>query len=314
MEGNLEQIHWRGEVSELERVVKRFGFEVYYTKLTPGPIDVESFEVQVDGGLVYRERFGCQIVPYGTSSPHTHTILVCKRGIGRFFGQDFSPRQVVLYPPASAIDALAFPDLVTTHFALPSDKIAAAAAELEVDLIQSSRAFVVSPGVDRLHRLQVIDDKVNEILDRRDLAVWREVEQELVETFLGLFDAATHGGSWWEPSSRAGVEHALATRTYICSTPPDELDLHSLARDRGITRQHVNRCFREVYAISVHEFVHLWHLNQVRRLLLEQDPPMTITEAAYSCGFNHLGRFAAEYRHLFGETPSQTLHREAQSI
>ena len=307
---DLEQIHWCGEVSELERVVKRFGFEVCYTKLSPGPIDVESFEIRVNGALVYRERFGCHMVPHGSSAPEAFTVLVCRSGVGRFFGQEFSPREVVLYPPGCAFDALAFPDLVTTHFLLPVDRITAAAGEFEVDLIQSSRALVMAPGVDRLHHLQVIDDEVGEILDRQDVTGWRGLEQELVETFLGLFDVAAHGGSRLEPSSRSGVEHALAARRLICSTPPEELDLRSLARERGITRQHLNRCFRQTYAVAVNEFVHLWRLNQVRKVLLTNGRPvMTVTEAAYSCGFQHLGRFAGEYRELFGETPSETLRR-----
>ena len=44
--------------------------------------------------------------------------------------------------------------------------------------------------------------------------------------------------------------------------------------------------------------------------LRRAEPETTsVTEVAMTCGLRHLGRFAAEYHHRYGETPSQTLHR-----
>ena len=34
-------------------------------------------------------------------------------------------------------------------------------------------------------------------------------------------------------------------------------------------------------------------------------------DVAARCGFPHFGRFAVEYRRRYGETPSQTLKRQA---
>nr|WP_243645044.1 helix-turn-helix domain-containing protein [Rhodovulum euryhalinum] len=39
------------------------------------------------------------------------------------------------------------------------------------------------------------------------------------------------------------------------------------------------------------------------------DSAPTVTEAAITCGFGHLGRFSAAYRARFGEAPSQTRAR-----
>jgi AraC-like DNA-binding protein len=50
-------------------------------------------------------------------------------------------------------------------------------------------------------------------------------------------------------------------------------------------------------------------LGAVREALLAPGDGASITEIATSFGFTHLGRFAAEYRRLFGETPSATLAR-----
>jgi AraC family ethanolamine operon transcriptional activator len=47
-------------------------------------------------------------------------------------------------------------------------------------------------------------------------------------------------------------------------------------------------------------------LNGARRSLKET---ASVTEAATSWGFWHFGRFAQDYRALFGEQPSATLKR-----
>jgi AraC family ethanolamine operon transcriptional activator len=53
-------------------------------------------------------------------------------------------------------------------------------------------------------------------------------------------------------------------------------------------------------------------LSQARRALLCADAELvTVTEIATCFGFVELGRFSVEYRRMFGESPSQTLHRVA---
>jgi AraC family ethanolamine operon transcriptional activator len=51
-------------------------------------------------------------------------------------------------------------------------------------------------------------------------------------------------------------------------------------------------------------------LNRVYRTLRHADPAETlIKQIAYENGFRHIGQFSQDYKHLFGELPSETLQR-----
>jgi AraC-like DNA-binding protein len=43
--------------------------------------------------------------------------------------------------------------------------------------------------------------------------------------------------------------------------------------------------------------------------MLARGRSATVTEIATGLGFVELGRFSVEYRRMFGESPSETLHR-----
>jgi AraC-like DNA-binding protein/tetratricopeptide (TPR) repeat protein len=52
-------------------------------------------------------------------------------------------------------------------------------------------------------------------------------------------------------------------------------------------------------------------LESARRELLQAVPGIRIMDVALRCGFAHFGRFSIAYRRRYGETPSQTLARQA---
>jgi AraC-like DNA-binding protein len=51
--------------------------------------------------------------------------------------------------------------------------------------------------------------------------------------------------------------------------------------------------------------------EHARRELLQGAPGARVMDVALRCGFPHCGRFSVEYRRRYGETPSQTLKRQA---
>jgi AraC-like DNA-binding protein len=72
----------------------------------------------------------------------------------------------------------------------------------------------------------------------------------------------------------------------------------------------LRNAFKRTHNLLPCRHLRILRLNWARRALLEAENGLaTVTEIATSFGFVELGRFAVEYRSLFGESPSATLRR-----
>jgi AraC family ethanolamine operon transcriptional activator len=69
--------------------------------------------------------------------------------------------------------------------------------------------------------------------------------------------------------------------------------------------------FRESYGLTPVRYLKLRRLEGTRRALTRTEHG-NVTDVALEFGFWHLGHFAADYKALFGEAPSQTLRRSVR--
>ena len=90
----------------------------------------------------------------------------------------------------------------------------------------------------------------------------------------------------------------------------DALAMPDVARELGVSLRALQVAFREHRGRSPREVLVSIRLEEARRRLLAAgDDGTSVTDAAMSAGFAHLGRFATAYRHAYGEAPSDTLRR-----
>ncbi len=90
----------------------------------------------------------------------------------------------------------------------------------------------------------------------------------------------------------------------------DIFSVTDVARDLGVSVRSLQMAFREHRGQSPRDALVGIRLDEARRsLLMASDDGTSVTDAAMSAGFTHLGRFAAAYRRAFGEAPSDTLRR-----
>ena len=87
-----------------------------------------------------------------------------------------------------------------------------------------------------------------------------------------------------------------------------DVTLADLCEASGVSERRVRSAFYECCQMSPTAYLRVTALNAVRRELVE-GPHLrdAVSRAATDWGFWHLGRFAAQYRALFGESPRHTL-------
>ncbi|PVZ11012.1 AraC family transcriptional regulator [Actinomycetospora cinnamomea] len=110
------------------------------------------------------------------------------------------------------------------------------------------------------------------------------------------------------PASSTVVRRVLDRAAEDPARPPTASEL---ARLTGVSERTLRAIFHAEFGVGPVTHLRRRRLDAVHRDLVALDPAgaTTVADVAHRHGFAHAGRFAAEYRARFGETPSATLAR-----
>jgi AraC family ethanolamine operon transcriptional activator len=93
----------------------------------------------------------------------------------------------------------------------------------------------------------------------------------------------------------------------------EDLKLRDLTEQLGVSTRVLQLAFNAAGLCGPARFLLAVRLNRARRdLHLSIGFRRTVTNTALAHGFSHLARFSAQYKHLFGELPSETLARATE--
>lgn len=133
----------------------------------------------------------------------------------------------------------------------------------------------------------------------------------LGELLLDAFVDALEGAAGSHESSRhlgrleQRERFLQRAEAFLCSQDALQYSSRALGSALSMSERQLERVFHDVYGMTPKRWHQVARLNQARQLLLDE-PRACVTEVALRAGFSHLGRFASEYRQLFGERPSDT--------
>lgn len=144
---------------------------------------------------------------------------------------------------------------------------------------------------------------------------WTVTGQALRQLRAELIEPLVWGIASGEP--RSHERHALSAAAivrkvedWVDGRPPETIQIADLCGALNFSRRTLHRAFAESLGIGPARYLTLKRLAAVRTELRWSDPAeINVTQAAIKYGFWELGRFAREYRQIFGERPSETLSK-----
>ena len=110
--------------------------------------------------------------------------------------------------------------------------------------------------------------------------------------------------------SRLSSDTVAKALKHACGQKWGGLQVADLALAAGVTSRTLLRMFRQQLGVGPASYLKLRQLNMVRRALRGKcEPSSKITNIMSEHGVTEFGRFASEYKALFGERPSETVAR-----
>ena len=136
----------------------------------------------------------------------------------------------------------------------------------------------------------------------------RQLQADLIEPFLWgvLLDES-------RSRERHGWSSAVLVRKaedWADGRSPETTQIGDLCQALHVSRRSLHRAFAETLGMGPSHYLTRRRLTAVRTELRGRDAEaITVTDIATKYGFWQLGRFAQQYRQLFGERPSDTLRK-----
>jgi AraC family ethanolamine operon transcriptional activator len=128
-----------------------------------------------------------------------------------------------------------------------------------------------------------------------------------------LVQAITHGCSSSVPNLSAGRNRALNALEISIESWINDPDRGLRVADiEGTSQRMMEIASREIYGVTPHRWIKMAQLNAAYRDLLDLHCS-SVTEVCEKWGIGHTGRFAKDYRALFGESPRDTLKNSGEA-
>lgn len=193
--------------------------------------------------------------------------------------------------------------------------LSAEAATVGCDLAPPRQTQTVIPPAAAMERLQHLHaaiaramEDMPESLDNP--AAVHGMEQSLMEAMVVCLGEANTQTDTLALQHQTVIMHRF--RRALERHRDQPVYIPELCAEIGVSDRALRACCREQLGMGPHRYLLLRRMHLARRALLGSAPTQTtVTDIATRFGFWQFGRFAQEYKTLFGEVPSATLGREA---
>ncbi|MDB5556563.1 MAG: transcriptional regulator EutR [Rhizobium sp.] len=111
------------------------------------------------------------------------------------------------------------------------------------------------------------------------------------------------------PAPSADPVAVRQAQDFMAANAERAISMAEIAGASGVSLRSLQDAYRKSRDMTLGEGLLSLRLERFRERLIERGGPASVTDAAFSAGFGHLGRAAAAYRERYGEAPAETLRR-----
>jgi AraC family ethanolamine operon transcriptional activator len=290
-------------------------WEIEAIQLDRGPFAAELTQARSPTALVSEITFGRALHQRGEPPRGLRTVGVPADPTQRIFFRDHwaDGNQLMFFPRGSEMDSVSVPGFHVFSVSYEEDRLSEISQALAgtdyTGLLAGREVVNCSPAV-----MQSVRHAIHNFMSSSVIHGNADEQTEFAhrDSGLDLLQAITEVLTLNEDrrSPEPARARELAVRRsldLIDASNREPLSVVDLCRSTGVSRRTLEYAFRERFELSPKAYMLARRLDGVRAELRQNRDGQSITSVANDWGFNHLSRFAASYRRLFGELPSQTM-------
>ncbi|WP_292645141.1 helix-turn-helix domain-containing protein [Mesorhizobium sp.] len=292
-------------------------------KLSPGWLPSRIRQIQSPGKWALDlSEFNCAFRASGGFDPGAVALVGIERACGSTIcGIPLEDDMILAIPAGTSVTATVQPGFIYAVAVVPTaiwTEIQGVALEAIIELFSDRPAAVRLASNDaRSIRSQMksIADHLGRVASDSDLPDQPPgAFMDYLGAVVDAFAREVRRGTGTTCSMGRHLRQASAAEDFIRSHIQEEIPIIRLCKEIGVSRRQLEYAFRTTFSVTPLEFIRALRLNEARRLLITaRANGLSVTTIAMDVGANHLGRFAANYRLFFGESPKETLERAARS-
>jgi AraC-like DNA-binding protein len=302
------------DTESFQNAIRRGQFEVVPT--ARGDFRSELARVDFDSVWMQRASENLPLIHHGAVS--ADRVIVCFLPEPdlpplRYCGVEVAAHQIVVNGSNTITVASAEASGWASMSLEPQDFAAAAEAMTGREILRPSVTHLVHPAPDIMQRLLALH-RAAAALARSDPALLAkpQVAYAFQTQLTELMVRSIAEGEPIRVTTGTLRQRAIVSRfeDFLQLRREQPVYLVDICKAVGASERTLRAACQEQFGVSPTRYLWLRRMYLARRRLAEAEAKSTsVTEVAMANGFWELGRFATEYRSLFGETPSMTLRR-----
>lgn len=292
-------------------------WDLDFVQLDPGPFIADLAQITMPRSGLLRCSFARGHHQTGALPEGCRTFGIPLPGCPPFswYGRTADDRTIMIFPKGAQLDSRVFANFSVITFSLEESKLERLADRENLSWVLEANGLATQPRADQIASIQsgatrLVEDALKNPSVTRSTDYTESIEEELAVMILEALGKTPPLAGRPMAKERSRVFKAALTLIEDC--PSDSLQVSEICHLVGASSRTLRYAFEEKLGVSPKLYLKARRLKEVRRKL-RQDDDTSVKEVAIDHGFFHAGQFAADYRRMFGELPSETLRHELAS-